>query len=65
MPDNTDRINEIEAILRAGAKRVSLDGVTIDYDFAALRAELRQLKATDPSYRAKRPAAARIHLGGF
>lgn len=65
MADHTTRIAEIEQILRAGARRVTHDGVTIDYDFDALRSELRKLKAADPATCSKRPVASRLYLGGF
>lgn len=65
MADNTQRISEIRTILRAGARRVVVDGTTIEYDFEALRAELHELIATDDSLRSQRPVASNIKLTGF
>jgi len=65
MPDHSARIAEIQAILRAGAVSVATDGVSVTYDFAALRTELRQLMAEDDAQRGKRPIASSINLGSF
>lgn len=63
--DNTARINEIREILRAGASAVTTDGTTVDFDFAQLRKELRELEATDDRKKGRRPVASSIYLGGF
>lgn len=65
MADNSVRIAQIQAILRAGATSVSIDGRTVTYDFAELRRQLRELQAEDDTFRGRRPAASTINLGGF
>ena len=65
MADNSERIAEIEEILRSGVKTVTVDGVTTSFDLESLRRELRLLRASDDALRGKRPVAARINLGGF
>lgn len=65
MADNSERIEQIEAILRSGAKTVTVDGVTTSFDLESLRRELRLLRGTDDTLRGKRPVAARINLGNF
>jgi hypothetical protein len=50
MADNTAKITAIQAILRAGAKSVTTHGVTVVYDLADLRKELRQLMAEDDTH---------------
>lgn len=39
----TERIEEIEAILRAGQTSITIDGVTTTYDFAELRRQRAEL----------------------
>ncbi len=65
MADNSARIAEIRAKLRAGASRVSTDGVDVSYDFDALQAELRRLELEDDALQSVRPVASSIYLGGF
>lgn len=65
MADHSTRIAEIQTILRAGATSVTVDGVSVQYDFASLRKELRELMADDPNFASLRPRAASIDLGGF
>lgn len=65
MSDNSKRIAEIRSILQAGASSVSVDGVTVSYDFAALRQELRDLMANDPAFANKRPVVTTLGLGNF
>ena len=60
--DNSDRIAEINDILRTGAKRVTVDGTTIDYDFATLRQERRELMAEDDAKRHVKPRVSSINL---
>jgi hypothetical protein len=60
--DNTTRIAEIREILRSGAKRVTVDGTTVDYDFGALRQELRELLAEDDTARHRKPRVSSINL---
>jgi len=62
MADHSQRIAEIQAILRAGAKTVTVDGVTVAYDFASLRKELRQLMAEDPAYAHLRPRLSSMNI---
>ena len=65
MADHSTRISQIQAILRAGARRVTVDGVAVEHDFAALRRELRQLMAEDERYRGRRPVVSSIDLSGY
>lgn len=65
MADHSERIAEIQEILRAGASSVTTDGTTVSYDFDELRRELRQLMAEDDAHKKRRPVAASIYLGGF
>lgn len=60
----SERIAEIDAILRTGARSVTLDGVTISYDFDQLREERRTLEAKQPDARKRRRFAFRNNLGG-
>jgi len=62
MADNSERIAEIQNVLRSGAKKTTVDGVSVEYDFAALRAELRRLMADDDIYRGRRPVVSTINL---
>lgn len=62
MADHSTRIAEIQEILRAGAKSVSVDGTSVTYDFGQLRNELRQLMSEDDVHRGRRPIAARLDL---
>jgi hypothetical protein len=54
MPDNSAAIAQIEAILNNGATSVTIDGTTVNYDFAELRRRLKELRNTDPAYRRSR-----------
>ena len=65
MADNSTSIAEIRAILRQGARTVTIDGQTVVYDFDELRRELRELMADDDSDKGRRPVATRITLAGF
>ncbi len=65
MADNATKIATLQAILDAGASGVSVDGQSVRYDMAAIRKEIRELKAADPNFRNRRPRAASINLGGF
>lgn len=60
-----ERIAEIEEILTSGVSSHSVDGTSTTFDHASLRKELRRLRASLPEGKARRPRAARIHLGGF
>jgi hypothetical protein len=58
-----DDIAAIEAILQEGASRVTTDGVTVQFDLAALKARLAALRreATPTA----RPKIAQADLSGF
>lgn len=65
MADHSERIAEIQDILRTGAKRVNVDGQSMEYDFAALRQELRELMADDNTNAGRKPPVMRADLSGF
>jgi hypothetical protein len=65
MADNAQKIADLEAITQAGVDRVTTDGVTVDFDQAAAREELRRLRATDDAQKGRRPVIATINLGNF
>ncbi len=58
------RIDEIDAILRSGASSVTLDGLTISYDFEELRGERKNLEKLLPGSKPRRKLAYRNNLGG-
>lgn len=60
-----DRLDEIDEILETGVSSVSVDGTSTTFDLAALRRERQTLRQKLPEYRARRPRASRINLGGF
>lgn len=62
MADNSQRIAEIQEILRTGARQITNDGQTITFDFNALRKELRQLMSQDDVNRGRRPSVVSIDL---
>lgn len=49
MPDNSERIEQIDAILEAGIVRTVVDGVVTEFDHDTLRAERRELIRKDTS----------------
>lgn len=63
--DNSAQIAKLQAILRAGAESVTVDGTTVRYDLAEVRRQLRELMASDNTQQGRRPVAASINLGGF
>ena len=65
MDDNSQRIEQIQTILRAGAKQVTNDGTTVVYDFPGLRKELRNLQQSDDSLRGRRPTFLGMKFGGL
>jgi hypothetical protein len=65
MADNSERIAEIEAILRSGVKSYMNDGTQITHDFDALRKELNRLRQSDDALKGSRPKAVQFDLGGF
>lgn len=62
MADHSERIAQIQQILRAGATSVSVDGVTVTYDFESLRRELRQLMQEDDVHKGRRPVISHLDL---
>jgi len=56
-------IAKLEAILNEGASRVTVDGMTVQYDLDDVRRRLNELKAKQDA--TKRPRAASIDLSGF
>lgn len=60
--DHSERIAEIQELLRAGVTSVSVDGTTVHYDLEALRRELRSLMAEDDLHRHRRPRIGRLNL---
>jgi len=65
MANNTTRISEIEEVLRSGVVQWSNDGSSGAHNFAELRKELRELKASDDTVGNKRPTGFTVNLGGF
>lgn len=64
MADNSAAIAKIQAILRAGARQVTIDGTTVTYDFDELRRQLHHLQATDDTEAGKRPRFLSVKFGG-
>ncbi|WP_146370283.1 hypothetical protein [Symmachiella macrocystis] len=64
MADNSAAIAEILGILRSGQKKITVDGMTVEHDFAELRRQLRALMAADDFQGGRRPAAVRIKIPG-
>lgn len=68
MPDYSQEIAAIEAILNAGTSSVSIDGMSASYNFEQLRKRLAELKALDDatvSASKVRPRNAKIKLNFF
>lgn len=65
MADNATEIAAIEALLESGAKSVTVDGVTTQFDLDGLRKELRRLRAEDDVRQTRRPFSASVDLSGF
>lgn len=60
---DADRIADLEAVQDAGAKKVSVEGLSVEYDPAAVQRRKAALRdKTDPT---KRPRVASIDLSGF
>lgn len=60
---DSDQLGNLQAIQDAGAKRVSVEGMTVEYDPAAVARRAAALRdRTDPT---KRPRVASIDLSGF
>lgn len=62
MADHSERIAQIQEILRSGVQSVSTDGNTVSFDLDSLRAELRQLMAEDDTHRGRRPTVVGFDL---
>lgn len=58
-----NRLNDINALLQAGTKKVTIDGVTIDLDFDALKTE-RSLLERNLGRRTRKPVFYGVNLGG-
>jgi len=68
MEDYTDEIAALEAILNSGTSRVSVDGMSAEYDMAEVRKRLAELQSKDLTAVAVgrvRPSAATIKLNYF
>jgi hypothetical protein len=66
MANNTQRIADIDEILRSGAKQVSNDGTSISHDFDELRRERRKLVEDDDTLgKLKRPRVFQADLSGY
>lgn len=57
------RISEINALLASGARTVTLDGVTITYDFESLERERSNLLKQLPGGKPTRRSVFRVNLG--
>jgi len=58
-----DRIIELEAILDAGGRAITTDGLKVEYDLAEVRRRLGELRAqNDPT---ARPRIGQVDLSGF
>ncbi|MEZ6068278.1 MAG: hypothetical protein R3B90_21765 [Planctomycetaceae bacterium] len=60
MPDNSQAIADIRALLNSGATTVVVDGQTVQLNHDSLRRRLRELQATDTAAPIKRPRVASI-----
>lgn len=49
MPDNSAKIEQIDAILESGVERTTVDGVTTELNHETLRQQRRELIRTDTS----------------
>jgi hypothetical protein len=65
MADNAEKIADLEAITQGGAKRITTDGVSVEFDPKAARDELRRLRASDDVQKTRRPVVSSINLGNF
>jgi hypothetical protein len=62
MADNTQKISELEEVTQGGAKRVTTDGTSVEFDQKAAREELRRLRAADNTQKGRRPVISSINL---
>lgn len=65
MADNTEKIEELEDLLDAGATRIEQDGTKVEIDPDAVGRRLRELRRQDDTVGDQRPPFASINLGGF
>jgi hypothetical protein len=63
--NNSERITEIQNILRSGVTTGNVDGVQVTLDLNSLRKELRELLDKDNKNRGRRPVASSVKLSGF
>ena len=57
------RIAEIDSILSSGASSSTIDGTTINFDFAQLRTERDELRRKLPNDNTRRRSAFNVNLG--
>lgn len=57
------RIVEIDSILSSGATSSSIDGTTVNFDFASLRTERDELRRKLPNDPNRRKSAFNVKLG--
>ena len=57
------RIAEIDSILSSGASSSTIDGTTINFDFAQLRTERDELRRKLPNDTSRRKTAFNVKLG--
>jgi hypothetical protein len=57
------RIAEIDSILSSGASSSTIDGTTINFDFAQLRTERDELRRKLPNDTTRRRSAFNVNLG--
>lgn len=66
MADNTTKIEQLEAILDAGALEGSVDGQRVRFaSFAEIRKRIQELQDADDTQTGRRPRAANIKLTGW
>lgn len=58
-----DQIADLEAILNAGGKRVSTEGLTVDFDPEEIRRRLAALRQKADA--SKRPRIGKMNLSNF
>ena len=63
MADHSERIAEIQELLRSGVTKVMTAGTVTEFSPESLRQELRDLMADDDTMKAMRPRVRSINLG--
>lgn len=64
MPDNSAEIANLEAILNSGAKSVTTDGLTTEFDLAAIRLRRDELvRQQTGDLKMIRPRTSNLYLG--